>query len=75
MGYKDWLAAIRRDVRALGGRVAVKQADGDEIMLSPHEALTIAQSLIDAAAAAEGQKLLLRDIMNRSASSARISRH
>jgi hypothetical protein len=75
MGYRDWLTAIQQDVRALGGRVAIRQPDGDDIMLSPHEALTIAQSLIDAAAAAEGQKLLLRDIMNRSASSERISRH
>lgn len=75
MGYRDWLDAIRTDVRALGGRVAVRQPDGDEIMLSPHEALTIAQGLIDADAAAEGQKLLLRDIMNRSASSNRVGRH
>jgi hypothetical protein len=71
----DEMVASTLEVRALGGRVGIRPAGSGDVLLAPHEALAIAERLIAAAATAEGQKLLLRDIMSRRPASDRLFRH
>lgn len=75
MKHQDGVAASIIDIRALGGRVEIRATGGEDVMITPHEALGLAQRLIDAAATAEGHKLLLRDLMKRSPAADRIGRH
>lgn len=75
MAQGDGIAATILDVRALGGRVELRSSGTADVIISPHDALAIAQRLIDAAAAAEGQKLLLREAMTRGTRSGLVGQH
>lgn len=75
MKHGEGPAASILGVRALGGSVEIRRMVGEPVMIAPHEALAIAQRLIDAAASAEGQKLLLRDMLSRGVASDHVGRH